>query len=76
MLGARAVVTRADGKSLSRRARSDGSYASANDSRVLVGLGASSQPVTVKVQWPDGKAEEWHDQAIDRYTTLTEGSGR
>ena len=39
MLGARVGVVRADGTTLWRRARSDGSYASANDPRVLVGLG-------------------------------------
>src|SRR5439155_7115183 len=37
MLGARVTVERADGSRLVRRARSDGSYASANDPRVLVG---------------------------------------
>ena len=39
MLGARVEVVRADGVTLHRRARADGSYASANDPRVLVGLG-------------------------------------
>ena len=30
----------------------------------------------IRVQWPDGKAEEWSDVAIDRYTTLVQGTGR
>ena len=54
MIGARVSVVRTSGPALMRRARSDGSYASANDPRVLVGLGASTDPVTVRVQWPDG----------------------
>jgi hypothetical protein len=33
-------------------------------------------PVTLRVQWPDGKMEEWTDQAIDRWTTLKQGSGK
>ena len=39
MLGARVAIIRADGTALWRRARADGSYASANDPRVLAGLG-------------------------------------
>ena len=44
MLGARVEIVRADAPTLWRRARADGSYASANDPRVLVGLGASAEP--------------------------------
>jgi hypothetical protein len=58
-----------------RRARSDGSYASANDPRVLVGLGTSTDPVRLRVSWPSGKTEEFGETPIDRWTTLTEGSG-
>ena len=75
-LGARVAVTPASGPTRWRRARADGSYASANDPRVLVGLGSASGPVRVRVIWPDGRAEEWRDVPIDRYTTLTEGTGR
>ncbi len=73
---ARAVVPRSAGPTLWRRSRSDGSYASANDPRVLVGLGTSTEPVTVRVQWPDGKMEECGNQPIDRWATLKQGSGK
>jgi hypothetical protein len=76
MIGARVSIVRPSGPTIWRRSRSDGSYASANDPRVLVGLGTSTAPVTVRVQWPDGKMEEWADQAIDRWTTLKQGSGK
>ena len=76
MVGARVAVTGADGRTLRRRARSDGSYASANDSRVLAGLGDSSGPVTARVTWPDGRTETWSGLAIDRYVTVREGTGR
>ncbi len=75
MVGARVGVVRADGAMLWRRARADGSYASANDPRVLIGLGTSAKPVRVRVIWPDGKTEEWSDLPVNRYTTLKEGSG-
>ena len=36
----------------------DGSYASANDPRVLVGLGAAGGAARVRITWPDGSTEE------------------
>ena len=68
-------MIRSDGSSLWRRVRSDGSYASANDPRILVGLGESVAPVQVRVNWPTGRIEAWTDLEVDRYTTLTEGQG-
>ena len=76
MLGARVAVIRRDGSRLWRRVRSDGSYGSANDPRVLVGLGRSAEQPNVKVQWPNGHLETWSDLGIDRWSTLKEGSGR
>jgi enediyne biosynthesis protein E4 len=75
MYGARVAVFGANGPALWRRARADGSYASANDPRVLVGLGDSAQPPRVRVIWPDGRVEEWTAASVDQYTTLKEGSG-
>jgi hypothetical protein len=76
MLGARVGVVRADGRTVWRRVRSDGSYASANDPRVLVGLGAAAGVTRVRIAWPGGRTEEWTGVAPDRWTTLEEGSGR
>ena len=75
-LGARVGVILDNGTTLWRRARSDGSYASASDPRVLVGLGSNTRPPRIHVVWPDGKAEEWSSVAIDRYTTLKQGDGK
>ena len=75
-LGARVAVTDTAGRTRWRRARADGSYASANDPRVIVGLGSkASSPVAVRVVWPGGRTERWPRVDIDRYTTLTEGGG-
>ena len=75
MLGARVGVFRDVGPPLWRRARADGSYASANDPRVLVGLGEAATVQRVRVIWPSGREEEWTDIAVDRWLTLEEGTG-
>jgi len=71
-LGARVEILRAGQPTLYRRARADGSYASANDPRVLVGLGSSTMAPRVRVTWPSGHTSEVVDVPIDRYTTLRE----
>jgi hypothetical protein len=76
MLGARVEITRKGAPSLWRRARADGSYASANDPRIVVGLGDSTESPNVRVIWPDGTVETWAGVAIGRYTTLKQGSGK
>jgi len=75
-VGARVEMTRPGKPPIWRRARADGSYASANDPRVLAGLGDSIEPPHVRVIWPDGKSEEFSTVAVDRYTTLSEGTGK
>jgi hypothetical protein len=70
MVGARVEILR-NGTTLRwRRARADGSYASANDPRVLVGLGDSSERPDVRITWPDGTSETAMQVAIDAYTTI------
>jgi hypothetical protein len=76
IVGARVSVTLADGRTLWRRTRADGSYGSANDPRLVVGLGASSGRVDVRVQWPDGRVEQFEDLPVDRWTMLTQGTDR
>ncbi|WP_181918797.1 CRTAC1 family protein [Wenzhouxiangella sediminis] len=75
-LGATVTVFMPDGHRLLRRAATDGSYLSANDPRVLVGLGDSKRPASIEVRWPDGAVERWEGLAVDRYHTLIAGTGR
>jgi enediyne biosynthesis protein E4 len=70
MLGAK-VVVRAGALTLTRGARTDGSYASARDPRVLVGLGDAAGPVSVRVTWPDGRSSE-QTLAADRWHAVVE----
>jgi hypothetical protein len=72
-LGARVEILRPGAVTLWRRVRSDGSYASANDPRIVAGLDSTSGPVTVRAHWPDASIDEWRDVAVDRWTTLTQG---
>ena len=76
MPGARIEVVRPGAATLWRRARADGSYASANDPRVVIGLGTTSEPPRVRVYWPGGRVEEWANLRIDSYASLSEGSAR
>ena len=76
MLGTRVGLFRDDGPPRWRRVRSDGSYASANDPRVLVGLGPSVHVTAVRAVWPGDRTEEWTDVPVDQWTTLHEGTGR
>ncbi len=75
-LGARVEVVLSSGQSRWRRARSDASYLSANDPRVLVGLGSRDAVEVVRVFWPDGRREQWSGLPLGRYSTLVQGRGR
>jgi hypothetical protein len=75
MLGARVGVFRHEGPPLWRRARADGSYASANDPRVLVGLGDAVTIARLRVVWPSSRVEDWTGVTAGRWITLNEGSG-
>lgn len=70
MIGAKVEIVIAKDRVLRRRVRTDGSYLSANDPRVLAGLSASDRVPSVRVRWPDGTSEEFRDVVIDKYNTL------
>jgi enediyne biosynthesis protein E4 len=74
MLGARVEVVIKPKQVLARRVRTDGSYCSSQDPRVLVGIGSAERVETVRVRWPDGSTEEWKTLPINRYLTLREGT--
>jgi enediyne biosynthesis protein E4 len=76
LLGARVEVIRKGAPSLWRRAATDGSYESANDPRILVGLGAFSEVIGMRVFWPDGLVESFPAPPLRTYTTLVRGTGK
>jgi hypothetical protein len=73
--GARVGIERSGQPTLWRRVKTDGSYLSASDSRVHVGLGASATIDAVLVEWPDGARERWRTVAADRLVKLRRGTG-
>jgi enediyne biosynthesis protein E4 len=74
--GAWVGVERPGQPTIWRRVRTDGSYLSASDSRVHVGLGSATQVTGVTVQWSDGASEHWTTAAVDRLVTLQRGTGK
>jgi hypothetical protein len=75
-LGAWVGVFAPDRSPIWRRVRTGGSYASANDPRVLVGLGGATTVERVEVHWLAGGVEVWPDLELRRYHTLTRGEGQ
>lgn len=73
-LGARVTLAAAGLPRQVRRARTDGSYASARDPRLLFAL-PGGEPASVDVEWPDGRRERFSGLAGGRYHTLRAGRG-
>jgi enediyne biosynthesis protein E4 len=59
-----------DGVRPAGRVVTDGSYASARDPRVLVGLGAARQLPAVRIRWTGGRARELRAPPLDRYLVV------
>jgi hypothetical protein len=69
--GARVEVLRPGAPALWRRSHTDGSYASASDPRVVVGLG--DKPLSaVRIHRLGGKVEEWRGLPAGRYVIRKE----
>jgi hypothetical protein len=74
--GARVEIKRQGVPTLWRRVRADGSYMSAQDPRILFGLGDKPQVDSLTVHWPDGSSESFASPPLRQYTTLTQGTGQ
>ena len=79
MLGARVGLQLGQDSYTWRTVRSDGSYASASDPRVVFALAGMSEgpeiKATVRVVWPDGSVEDFPDLPARGYRSLTKGAG-
>jgi hypothetical protein len=69
--GAWVGIERTGQPTLWRRVRTDGSYLSASDARVHVGLGTSPAIAAVVIQWPDGTRERRTGISSDRQITIS-----
>ncbi|MBA2602642.1 MAG: CRTAC1 family protein [Acidobacteria bacterium] len=75
-LGAWVGVERRGAPTLWRRVKTDGSYLSASDVRIHVGLGPSAALTGIVVHWPEGQRERWTEVAGDRLVILRRGTGQ
>jgi hypothetical protein len=71
--GARVELLRRGSRAILRRVHTDGSYLTASDPRVLVGLGTDAAPQTIRVRWEGGQVEEFRGLAADRYWIVEQG---
>ena len=74
-LGAWVEVGGAEGSRWWRRVTAGGSYASARDPRILLGLGEATEVTSVSVHRPDGERETFPVPGVDRYLVLRQGLG-
>lgn len=74
-IGAR-VEIEAGGRRLVRFVHGGGSYLSASDRRLVVGLGSAERADRVTVTWPSGDKQEYRDLEAGRGWRLTQGKER
>jgi enediyne biosynthesis protein E4 len=55
-----------------------GSYLSAHDARIVLGVGIREKLDWLEIKWPlpNGKVERFTELPIDRYITIVEGEGK
>lgn len=68
------LIVESGSRKLTRFAKGGGSYLSANDPRILVGLGDATRIDRVTVKWSWGEVQTWTNLSPGRYWALTEGA--
>lgn len=71
-LGTRIIVNETSGRKQTFDVSTASSYLSANDPRVLVGLGEVPGIAGIEVRWPSGRKQMITKPEIDRYLTVKE----
>ncbi|HEX5323755.1 MAG TPA: ASPIC/UnbV domain-containing protein, partial [Capsulimonadaceae bacterium] len=70
-----ALVTADTGmQTITRLCHADGSYLSASDKRVHLGLGAATTVKTLTIRWPSGQTDVYKDVPADQIATAVEGA--
>lgn len=70
--GAKIIVADVSGKRQFFEAGGAGSYLSANDCRVVAGLGDASRVASVEIRWTSGKIQKIGNPEINRYHVVEE----
>jgi hypothetical protein len=68
------VTVHAGGRTLVRHRKGGGSYLSASDPRLLVGLGTATQVDRMEIRWPSGLLQQIGPLEVDRGYRVLEGS--
>jgi len=71
-IGARITVTDSGDRKQIFDTNTSGSYLSANDPRIIVGLGTSGAVRKIEVSWPSGRIQTIVEPQIDRYLVINE----
>jgi hypothetical protein len=74
--GAKVTVVSRAGVRRAFEVRSAASYLSANDARVVCGLGEEDKVTSVEVLWPDGARESFTGVEVGRYQEIAYGKGK
>lgn len=75
-IGARIAVTDSASNRQIFDANTSGSYLSANDPRIVVGLGPTASVRKVEIKWPSGINQVISEPLLDRYLVITEPTAR
>lgn len=70
--GSRIIINDSNNKKQVFDVSNAGSYISANDSRIIVGLGEVSAVKSIEVRWTSGKVQKIENPKIDQYLTIKE----
>jgi hypothetical protein len=71
-IGSRVVVTDTNDRKQIFDVSTSGSYLSANDSRIIVGLGRAAGVKLVEVRWPSGRVQTIINPRMQQYLTVKE----
>ena len=73
-IGSRVTIVDGAGRKQIFDANTSGSYLSASDPRIVIGLGNANSVRKLEVSWPSGIVQVVNDPQVDRYTVITEPS--
>jgi hypothetical protein len=71
-IGARVVVIDSNDRKQIFDVSTAGSYLSANDPRIVVGLGNAQSTKRIEISWPSGQKQAIANPEINRYITIKE----
>jgi enediyne biosynthesis protein E4 len=69
------VEIRAGGQTQYAEIRANGSFESASDPRLHVGLGPASKVEAIRIRWPSGKVDNIDGEAADQELVIAEAAG-